>query len=80
MYSIPELAYRAFDKDHIIPRSKRLSDALEALVITTPEVNKEKGARTALQFIKEMNLSENRAKRDNLSIRTEAQFRAFCRG
>jgi hypothetical protein len=71
------LVHRLFDKDHVIPRSKRLSDALEALVITSREVNGEKKARTALQFVKEMNQPENRAKRERLGIRTEAQFRAF---
>lgn len=71
------LVHRSYDKDHVIPRSKRLSDALEALVITSREVNGEKKARTALQFVKEMNQLENRAKRDKLGVRTEAQFRAF---
>lgn len=71
------LVHRSFDKDHIIPRSKRLSDALEAMVITSREVNGAKKARTALQFVKEMSQPENRAKRDKLGIRTEAQFRAF---
>ena len=71
------LVHHSFDKDHVIPRSKRLSDALEALVITSREVNGEKKARTALQFIKEINQPENRTKRDQLGVRTEAQFRAF---
>lgn len=71
------LVHRVFDKDHVIPRSKRLSDALEALVITSREVNGEKKNRTALQFIKEMSRPENAAKRQQLGIRTEAQFRAF---
>lgn len=71
------LVHRSFDKDHVIPRSQRLSDALEALVITSREVNAEKKARTAMQFIKEMNQPENSATRARLGIRTEAQFRAF---
>ena len=72
-----DLVHRRFDKDHIIPRSRRLSDALEALVITAREVNAEKKARTALQFIKDMNLPENAAVRARLAIRTEAQYREF---
>jgi CRISPR-associated endonuclease Csn1 len=48
-----DLVERAYDKDHIIPRSLRPSDSLESLVITSPEVNKMKGNRTALQFIRE---------------------------
>ena len=72
-----DLVHHRFDKDHVIPRSQRLSDALEALVITSCEVNAEKKSRTAVQFIKEMNLPENAAIRARLGLRTEAQFRAF---
>lgn len=71
------LVHRSYDKDHVIPRSKRLSDALEALVITSREVNAEKRARTSLEFVKVMNQPENCARRDKLGIRTEAQYRAF---
>ena len=41
------------DKDHIIPRSQRVSDSLDSLVITYPAVNKMKGNRTAMQFIEQ---------------------------
>jgi len=41
------------DREHIIPRSLRPSDSLESLVITHNAVNKMKGKRTALQFMKE---------------------------
>ncbi|HMO64746.1 MAG TPA: HNH endonuclease domain-containing protein, partial [Verrucomicrobiota bacterium] len=41
------------DKDHIIPHSDRQSDSLDSLVITWNEVNKWKGKRTAMQFIRE---------------------------
>jgi CRISPR-associated endonuclease Csn1 len=71
------LVHRTFDRDHIIPWSQRLSNALEALVITTREVNLAKKNRTAMQFVKELNQPENRAERDRLGVRTEAQFRAF---
>jgi CRISPR-associated endonuclease Csn1 len=64
------------DKDHIIPRSQRLSDALEAQVITFSEVNRLKGQKTALQFIREMNLPENKQHKERFGIRTESQFRA----
>jgi hypothetical protein len=77
IFEAADLVHRRFDKDHIVPRSKRLSDALEAIVITSQEVNAEKKNRTALQFIKEMNLPENLGRRERLGIRTEAQFRAF---
>ncbi len=39
--------------EHIIPYATRNSNALHALVLTWPEVNKMKGKRTGLQFIKE---------------------------
>jgi hypothetical protein len=41
------------DREHIIPRSLRPSDSLESLVITYKSVNKMKGQRTAMQFMKE---------------------------
>jgi len=52
-YDAIDLAERAYDKDHIIPRSLRPSDSLESLVITSPEVNKMKGNRTGMQFIRD---------------------------
>ncbi len=73
----PHLQFGTADKDHIIPRSQRLSDALEAQVITFSEINRLKGQRTALQFIKDMNKPENRHHKERFGIRTEAQFRAF---
>lgn len=72
-----DLVHRSYDKDHIIPRSQRLSDALEAMIITSREINAMKGNRTALQFIRAMNEPENAAIKTRLGIRTEAQFREF---
>jgi CRISPR-associated endonuclease Csn1 len=71
------LVFKTFDKDHIIPRTERLSDALESQVITSREVNAEKSKRTALQFIREMNLPKNKDKKQRFGIRTEAQYRTF---
>lgn len=48
-----DLLHRRVDKDHIIPRSERASDSLDALVITFSEVNRMKGKRTAVRFIEE---------------------------
>ncbi|MGB0993820.1 MAG: type II CRISPR RNA-guided endonuclease Cas9, partial [Akkermansiaceae bacterium] len=39
--------------EHIIPYADRPTNALDALVLTWPEVNRMKGKRTAYQFIKE---------------------------
>ena len=61
--------------DHVIPRTQRLSDALEALVLTTPAINREKKDRTALQFVVDMNRPANAAKKAQLGIVTEAKFR-----
>jgi hypothetical protein len=41
------------DKDHIVPRSSRVSDALDSMVITFSAVNKWKDKRTALEFIQQ---------------------------
>ncbi|MBK1881215.1 hypothetical protein JIN85_02245 [Luteolibacter pohnpeiensis] len=48
-YGESELADLQFE--HIIPRSKRLSDSMAGLVLTRPEINELKGNRTARQFI-----------------------------
>lgn len=48
-----DLLTRRVDKDHIIPRSLRPSDALDSLALTFTSVNKWKGQRTAWQFVQE---------------------------
>lgn len=48
-YGESELADLQFE--HIIPRSKRLSDSMAGLVLTRPEINAMKGNRTARRFI-----------------------------
>lgn len=52
-YNIDTLLDGVMDKEHIIPHSDRQSDSLDSLVITWNEVNKWKGKRTAMQFIRE---------------------------
>lgn len=52
-YDAVQLARRAVDKDHIIPRSDRASDSLDSLVITFAAVNRLKAKRTATRFIEE---------------------------
>jgi CRISPR-associated endonuclease Csn1 len=71
----PHPKFGTADKDHIIPRSQRLSDALEAQVITFSEINRLKSQKTALQFIREMNLPENRHHKDKFGFKSEARFR-----
>ncbi len=52
-YDVFDLVNRRVDKDHIVPRSERLSDSLDSLVITFAEVNRMKGKRTAVRFIED---------------------------
>jgi CRISPR-associated endonuclease Csn1 len=52
-YDELDLLHRRMDKDHIIPRSQRMSDSLDSLVITFPEINTLKDNRTAVQFVAE---------------------------
>jgi hypothetical protein len=63
-----KLARREYQVDHIIPKSVRLTNAMEAVVLTDPEINKRKGRMTALEFIVEMNKPENIQERDRLGI------------
>jgi CRISPR-associated endonuclease Csn1 len=46
-----DLIERRVDKDHIIPRSQRATDSLDALAVTFSAINKWKGQRTAWQFV-----------------------------
>ena len=76
---------KVVDLDHILPRSQRQTDALDALVLTYQEVNRLKGARTALQFIREFGGQEVIARDANggkipLTILTESAFREFVEG
>lgn len=48
-----DLIEKRVDKDHIIPRSQRPTDSLDALVITFNTINRWKGKRTAWQFIED---------------------------
>ena len=52
-YDVFDLVNRRVDKDHIVPRSERLSDSLDSLVITFAEVNRMKGKRTAVKFVED---------------------------
>jgi CRISPR-associated endonuclease Csn1 len=46
-----DLVEKRVDKDHIIPRSQRATDSLEALAVTFSSINRWKGQRTAWQFV-----------------------------
>jgi len=49
--SVPDLVFGKMDVDHIIPKSKKLTNAMGAVVITFKQVNAMKGARTAWEFV-----------------------------
>jgi CRISPR-associated endonuclease Csn1 len=73
-YDLPRL-----EREHIIPYATRNTNALHALVLTWPEINRMKGKRTARQFI-----AEHEGKpvegRPNLSLFTLHQYNAFVDG
>eukprot|EP00903_Cladosiphon_okamuranus_P004033 g4031.t1 len=73
-YDIQDI--RIMEREHIIPYASRNTNALHALVLTRPEINKWKGKRTALQFI-----SDEAGKpvpgKENLSIFTLKEYEAF---
>lgn len=63
------------DKDHILPRSQRATDSLSSLVLTFTEVNRLKGARTGLEFIREFG-GLRVPGRENLVILDEKKYKA----
>jgi hypothetical protein len=68
-----DLLYKQVDKDHIIPRSLRPTDAMEALVITFSEINRWKNQRTARQFVED-EAGKAVPGKPNLHIVTPARF------
>lgn len=54
-YDLIHLIRQTVDKDHIVPRSQRMSDSLDSLVLTFKEINTRKGNQTALEFIRQEN-------------------------
>lgn len=73
-YSVKDLPY--MEREHIVPHAARNTNAMAALVLTWPEVNKMKGKRTALEFIREFQTQQVPGK-ENLSIFTETRYKAF---
>ena len=70
-YDLPKL-----EREHIIPYATRNTNALHALVLTWPEVNRMKGKRTARQFIAEFEGKPVEGK-TNLSLFTLRSYDAF---
>ncbi|SPE50807.1 conserved hypothetical protein [Verrucomicrobia bacterium] len=74
-----DLITKRVDKDHIVPRSDRTSDALDSLVITFSAINKWKGNRTAWQFI-EQEQGKPVPDLPNLSIMSLSRYKGFVEG
>lgn len=73
-YSVKDLP--TLEREHIVPHAARNTNAMAALVLTWPEINRMKGKRTALEFIREFQ-TQSVEGRANLSIMTEARYKAF---
>lgn len=73
-YSVKDLP--VMEREHIVPHAARNTNAMAALVLTWPEVNKMKGKRTALEFVREFQTQAVPGK-ENLSIFTESRYKAF---
>jgi len=67
---------RHMEREHIIPFASRNTNALNALVLTSPEINRWKGKRTARQFILDEG-GKPVPNRENLSVFTVTQYEAF---
>jgi predicted transcriptional regulator len=78
--SVPDLVFGRMDVDHIIPKSKKLTNAMQAVVITFKQVNAMKGARTSWQFVEELN-GKSEAERTipgtNKAIKSLDTYKAF---
>src|SRR5207245_10936933 len=62
--------------EHIIPKSKRVANGMEAQVLTFRAVNQMKGQRTGLQFVKECR-GRTVSGLPGSRVRTEEEYRIF---
>lgn len=74
IYQVKDLPH--LELEHIVPRAARKTDALAALVLTWPEINRMKDKRTALEFIREFQTQSVKG-RERLSIMTESRYKEF---
>jgi len=74
-----DLVSKQVDKDHIVPRADRPSDAMASLAITFSTVNRMKGKRTAMQFVAEF-AGRPVEGEPGKTIVTPKQFEAFVNG
>ena len=78
-YDIQDVVSKNVDLDHILPRSQRATDSLDSMVLTFTEVNRLKGARTGLEFIREFGGKRVNG-RENLVVLDEAKYRKLVEG
>ena len=76
-----DISSKTVDLDHILPRSQRVTDAMDALVLTFNAINRKKKDRTARQFIRDCGGQTVQATGPDgqiitLQIRTEEQYLA----
>jgi len=71
-----DVVHKNVDLDHILPRSQRATDSLDSMVLTFTEVNRMKGARTGLEFVREFG-GQRVNGRDNLVVLDEKRYRDF---
>ena len=77
-FDVLDLVHGRVEREHIIPRSLRPTDALDALVMTFSAVNQMKGQRTAMQFINEEGAKTVQGA-PNLMLFTPTQYREFVK-
>lgn len=75
-YDVHDLANGDIEREHIIPRSLRPTDSLDALVMTVSAVNRMKGRRTAMNFIEEEGGKPVQGA-PHLTLFTPQQYRSF---
>lgn len=76
VYDLEDIVARNVDRDHILPRSQRATDSLDSLVLTYTEVNRLKGNRSGLEFVREFG-GQRVPGRENLVVLDEARYRAL---
>ncbi len=73
-YDLQDVVSKNVDLDHILPRSQRETDSLDSLVLTFTEVNRMKGNRTGLEFVREFG-GQRVSGRENLQVHFEQKYR-----
>lgn len=73
-YDLQDIRSGTVDREHILPRSQRATDSLDSLVLSFTEVNRMKGARSGLEFVRECG-GQRVPGRENLVVLREEEYR-----